>query len=83
MRRAAGFCVLALVGMFAVVGVLAPAPAAAQSQPPPLRIVVMGDSYTAGNGAGGYAGPTDCFRSPAAWGERYRSWLEAAGQPPR
>jgi hypothetical protein len=47
----------------------------------PLRIVLMGDSYTAGNGAGGYDGPTDCYRSRGNWGELYRAWLEASGQP--
>lgn len=29
-----------------------------------LKVLVMGDSYSAGNGAGSYEGPTGCRRSP-------------------
>jgi lysophospholipase L1-like esterase len=40
------------------------ATAAAQTGAAKIQILVLGDSYSAGNGAGDYAGPTDCFRSP-------------------
>ena len=41
----------------------------------PLRVVVLGDSYSAGNGAGHYYGVHGCFRSHEAWAEKYVDWL--------
>jgi GDSL-like Lipase/Acylhydrolase family/Cellulose binding domain len=41
----------------------------------PFKIVLLGDSYTAGNGAGRYGAPTDCFRSSKNWGNRYAEYL--------
>jgi lysophospholipase L1-like esterase len=53
-----------------------PAPAAA----PPLgrldRVVLLGDSYSAGNGAGGYVDA--CFRTPNSAGRRYAAQVRAA-----
>jgi lysophospholipase L1-like esterase len=43
--------------------------------PRPINIVQMGDSYSAGNGAGAYAGPVGCYRSPHVWGEQYADYL--------
>src|SRR4051794_8045558 len=37
----------------------------------PLKVVQLGDSYSAGNGAGNYYGPKDCYRSSSNWAERY------------
>lgn len=43
----------------------------------PLRVVQLGDSYSAGNGARNaagdrtYYGPRDCYRSRDNWGEQY------------
>lgn len=34
----------------------------------PLHVVVLGDSYSAGNSAGSYEGPAECFRSPYNYG---------------
>ncbi|GAB1692490.1 hypothetical protein KRM28CT15_42930 [Krasilnikovia sp. M28-CT-15] len=44
-----------------------------------INIVVIGDSYSAGNGAGGYYGPHDCYRSKDNWSERYAQWLRTQG----
>jgi lysophospholipase L1-like esterase len=45
----------------------------------PLKVVVVGDSYSAGNGARSYYGPTSCYRSHDNWAERYADWLVAHG----
>src|SRR5262245_13354817 len=47
-------------------------PAAGQTPGPlPLQVVLLGDSYSAGNGAGDYYGLQMCFRSKDNWAERY------------
>ena len=52
-----------------------------------LNVLVLGDSYSAGNGATDdqgneqYYGPADCYRSKVDWGEKYAAALRAAGQP--
>lgn len=51
----------------------------------PLNIVLLGDSYSAGNGATNDAGqpetygPTDCFRSRFNWAEKYAAAVRAKG----
>lgn len=45
--------------------------AAAASQAPVLPILVLGDSYSAGNGAGDYYGPKGCRRSRRNYAEDY------------
>ena len=51
----------------------------------PLKVVLIGDSYAAGNGsrdANGnrnYEGPKDCYRSPTNWASQYVDWLETQG----
>lgn len=68
---------LALVALGALVGAV---PAAAQLEDPrPLKIVQIGDSYSAGNGAGNYYGPKDCYRSSSNWAWLYVQELRAAG----
>ncbi len=52
--------------------------------PQPLTAVLMGDSYTAGNGARAagdpsYYGPDRCMRSTNTWGEQYARILESRG----
>lgn len=72
--------VAGLVG--AAPGGLAPATAApgAPTAPARLQIVALGDSYTAGNGAGSYVEPDDgCHRSGAAYPELYATQLRAHG----
>jgi von Willebrand factor type A domain/PKD domain len=43
----------------------------------PLRVVVLGDSYAAGNGAGDYRGPRGCYRSKSNWAARYIETLKS------
>jgi LPXTG-motif cell wall-anchored protein len=45
----------------------------------PIKIVQVGDSYSAGNGAGNYQGPEGCYRSPDNWAGRYVRWLRDQG----
>lgn len=52
--------------------------------PQPLTVALMGDSYTAGNGARAagdpaYYGPDRCMRSTNTWGEQYARILESQG----
>ncbi len=56
----------------------------ATQEPQPLTVLLMGDSYTAGNGAraGGdpaYYGPDRCMRSTGTWGEQYARILDSTG----
>ncbi|WP_026459759.1 GDSL-type esterase/lipase family protein [Schaalia suimastitidis] len=44
-----------------------------------LTLSLMGDSYTAGNGAGSYYGPADSLRSTRNWGHTYANWLNRQG----
>lgn len=54
---------------------------AAAPPPKPLKILLIGDSYSAGNGARSadgrrvFAGPKDCYRSDATWARLYADWL--------
>ena len=51
----------------------------------PLKVVLIGDSYAAGNGARdadgdrNYAGPAGCYRSPTNWAGQYVDWLRSQG----
>mgnify|MGYP000857107046 FL=1 len=45
--------------------------------PKTLSIVHLGDSYSAGNGAGNYHGPADCRRSGRNWGALFASWANS------
>ena len=47
--------------------------------PKTLSIVHLGDSYSAGNGAGNYHGPADCWRSGRNWGALFASWANSQG----
>ncbi|WP_185744240.1 GDSL-type esterase/lipase family protein [Arachnia propionica] len=44
-----------------------------------LHVVVLGDSFAAGNGAGDYYGPEGSFRSSNSWGHKYVEWLNSQG----
>jgi lysophospholipase L1-like esterase len=61
--------VCALVVASSLTAAVAGAQAAATGRP--LKVVQLGDSYSAGNGAGNYYGPKDCYRSSTNWAERY------------
>lgn len=54
-------------------------PKAAAAAGSHINIVVVGDSYSAGNGADNYYGPNGCYRSHSDWSERYASWLRSQG----
>ncbi|CAM3371634.1 hypothetical protein NODU109028_13905 [Nocardioides dubius] len=52
----------------------------------PLDVVVLGDSYSAGNAAGPASrryGPSGCVRSKDVWSERYATLLRARGMTVR
>lgn len=66
------------------------APAASASAALPgtgqtLNILVLGDSYSAGNGSSNnasdasYYGPKDCYRNKTNWGEQYAAGLRSQG----
>lgn len=86
LRRAKPSAAL-LVALGLVAALLAlPAPrAVAQVDINPLKIVLLGDSYAAGNGARdaegnrNYGGPAGCYRSPTAWAAQYVDWLRSEG----
>ena len=58
---------------------LAPAPVQAALPVRYLTVVQLGDSYSAGNGAGSNVSPPGCYRSTANWGSHYTKFL--ADQP--
>jgi lysophospholipase L1-like esterase len=74
--------VAAVIGAFALSWAVAPAasaddaPATAQQA---YNVVQLGDSYSAGNGAGDYYGDPDAYLSHRSYGSLYYDWL--ATQP--
>ncbi|QQS17397.1 peptidase [Candidatus Saccharibacteria bacterium] len=44
-----------------------------------LHITLLGDSYSAGNGAGNYYGEKGSYRSNNNWAHRYADWLNQQG----
>ncbi|MBO9532250.1 MAG: hypothetical protein J7513_04655, partial [Solirubrobacteraceae bacterium] len=63
---------LALLGLAALV-VASPSSALSATK---MNVVLLGDSYSAGNGAShDYYGPAGCYRSKDNWAEKYRAWL--------
>jgi len=52
-------------------------PSTANAAGPPLRVVLLGDSYSAGNGAEDYWGPSGCYRSGRNWAEKYLDTVRA------
>lgn len=44
-----------------------------------ISIVLLGDSYSSGNGAGNYYGIKDAYRSSDSWAHKYISWLNSNG----
>ncbi len=53
------------------------APASAQTDA--VSVLSLGDSYVSGNGAGGYVGDADCYRTPNAWPVVYARELAQNG----
>lgn len=46
-----------------------------------LNVVLVGDSYSAGNGAGSYRDNFNCYRSYYNWAEQYIDYLQDSGIP--
>jgi lysophospholipase L1-like esterase len=71
----------------ALAGILAQPADAQVAERPPLNVVVLGDSYSAGNGARdaddsrAYYGPSGCYRSDYAWNGQYANALKARFNP--
>lgn len=74
-----GSAVVAL--MLALVGAVGPQVPASRSVQiaTAVSVVQLGDSYSAGNGAGEYYGPNGCYRSSRSWGQQYVDWLNGRG----
>lgn len=51
----------------------------ASSESNELNILILGDSYSAGNGAGSYSGIRGCYRSQNSWGQRYAEIMQNQG----
>lgn len=54
-------------------------PSNATNQSKKLNVVLIGDSYSAGNGAGDYTGVKNCYRSQRNWAQLYIRWLNNQG----
>lgn len=82
-RRATGL--VAALATALTAWVMAPGLATAGSTALPgtgqqLDVLVVGDSYSAGNGATGTTyGPAGCYRNTTHWGERYAAGLRVRG----
>lgn len=44
-----------------------------------LSVTLLGDSYSAGNGAGSFYGPSESYRSWNNWAHNYVNWLSSQG----
>lgn len=63
-------------------GIVSPTPSVADENSPAkgLSMVLLGDSYSAGNGAGFYdSSPAGAYRSSQNWAHGYRKWLVEQG----
>lgn len=63
-----------IFGFLTVLALLMPFNSTSFAQSPeqrPLHIVHLGDSYSAGNGAGNYYSPSGCYRSTTNWGMQF------------
>ncbi|MCD4556646.1 GDSL-type esterase/lipase family protein [Schaalia sp. lx-100] len=67
-----------IIAIFLVTTALTPA-AHADDTGKYLTLSLIGDSYTAGNGAGSYYGPKASLRSTRNWGHTYANWLNRQG----
>ncbi|MCS4484845.1 GDSL-type esterase/lipase family protein [Gleimia sp. 6138-11-ORH1] len=69
----------AAVALVTSLSISAPALAADSSEEKYVTLTLLGDSYTAGNGAGLYYGPEASYRSMRNWGHYYADQLNARG----
>jgi len=89
MRHVRLFATLGVSALLICLGLAVPlssTPASAAGfEASPLKIVLLGDSYSAGNGARDangdrdYYGPKDCYRSKSNWAEQYVDYLQSSG----
>jgi lysophospholipase L1-like esterase len=90
MGRTRQIAALGTAVLLSTMGLGALSPTGQAAPPPgfeaqPLKIVLLGDSYSAGNGARDangdrdYYGPKDCYRSHSNWAEQYVDSLQAQG----
>lgn len=83
MNRHTTGIVAALATTLATLALSSPGPAATAALPgtgQSLDVLVVGDSYSAGNGATGATyGPVGCYRNTAHWSEKYAAGLRAQG----
>ncbi|MCL2468289.1 MAG: SGNH/GDSL hydrolase family protein [Micrococcales bacterium] len=75
-RRWAGALAQGVVAALVLVAVTGASVAAA---PQEMTVVLIGDSYTSGNGAGAYRADDGSFRSTRNWGSVYADWLGTQG----
>lgn len=77
--------VMLLAGL--VVQGAVPSTAQAATTARPLNVLLLGDSYSAGNGSRDskgdrtYFGPEGCYRSTTNWASQYVAWLDQHGIP--
>lgn len=70
----------ALVALVLAPGLVTAGSAALPGTGQQLDVLVVGDSYSAGNGATGTTyGPAGCYRNTTNWGERYAAGLRDQG----
>lgn len=78
-RRSIPAILVGLVIVLALFGSIRGALPASALDRGPLTVVLIGDSYSAGNGAGHYFGPKGCYRSSENWSSRYVMYLKSLG----
>ena len=81
-RLAAIVAVILLAATAGAIGPDTPDRASAATSRQPIKIVVVGDSYSSGNGAGSYTALRGCFRSTNNWVYRYANLLKTNGFVP-
>jgi hypothetical protein len=69
-----------LVAAFIVAGLTVSSPSPATAAPTTIiHHLILGDSYSAGNGAGNYQGMPGCYRSSSTWGALLDAKLRSTG----
>ena len=72
---------MALAALAMVAASVSAAPSAGAA-PTPFKVLILGDSYSSGNGTDAYYGLRGCYRSHEAWGEVFAADLEnQTGRP--
>lgn len=78
-RRHRALFLSVLVSLGALGGLFATTADAQVEVVKPLKVVLVGDSFSAGNGAGDYSGVRNCQRSPNNWASLYVAHLTEEG----